>query len=67
MGHSATERYRMDTDTVTDEELLNLRDEIARLTATALGEDGGLPPTHPIVKTAKRKLVACAKALWGIK
>lgn len=59
----------INADTITDEELLNLRDEIVRLTCTALGEDegGGLRSDHPIVRNARHKLVAVAKALWNLK
>lgn len=53
------------SDTITDNEICDLADEIRRLVVTALGEDegGGLPPSHPLVKAAKRKLVACAEIL----
>ena len=54
-------------DTITDNDICDLSDEIRRLVVTALGEDegGGLSPSHPLVKTAKRKLAAVAEILRG--
>lgn len=65
MGNNQTSKQALTADTITDEQLLDLADEIRRLTVTALGEDegGGLPPSHPLVRDAKRKLAACAAIL----
>ena len=52
-------------DTITDNEICDVAEEVRRLVVTALGEDegGGLPPSHPLVKKAKRKLAAIAEIL----
>lgn len=49
-------------DTITDDDLHNVRGEVLRLVATAMGEDG-LPANHLLVRAAKEKLARCAEIL----
>ncbi len=58
---------KVTADTITDEQILDLADAIRADVVTALGEDegGGLPPSHPLVKAAKRRLVAAWNARHG--
>jgi hypothetical protein len=49
-------------ETVTDDQLLDFADKIQALTVCALGEDG-LPPSHLLVKRAKKDLIAAMSAI----
>lgn len=54
-------------ENIMDDEIINIADEVERLARLVLGESdsGDLPETHPLVKSARRKLAAIGNALYA--
>ena len=56
---------KITADTITDEQIRELRHDIEALTKRALGEDGEFAESHPLVRKARARCAELVNATRG--